>query len=161
MSFAAPAAAHGAWCGERVVPAAELLPIRVPPGEVALRLGRELAAYLAGEGLTAAAVASTDLTHYGDNYDFEPKGRGPEALRWVSEVNDPAFILAVERGAGDEILSVAGRCRNACSAGAVAALNEMAREAGAEFQTLGYATSAEAGQHDTRNFVGYLGGVYA
>ena len=142
-------------------PKAELLPIRVPPGPVALELGRRLGTYLAGFGRRAAAVASTDLTHYGPNYRFEPRGRGEAALQWASEVNDVAFIRAVESGAGEAILAEARERHNACSAGAVAALNEVAGAAGLSFKTIGHATSADYGPRDKRNFVGYLGGVYA
>lgn len=141
-------------------PAAELLPIRVPPGPLALEVGRRLHAYLAAHKLRAAVIASTDLTHYGDNYGFQPHGQGPEALSWVREVNDPAFIQAVETGDSETILSVAASHTNACSAGAVAALNELARADGLAFRPLAYATSAEAGPRDTRNFVGYVGGIY-
>ena len=35
---------------------------------------------------------STDLTHYGPNYGWSPKGYGPEAVKWVKEVNDKKFI---------------------------------------------------------------------
>ncbi len=141
-------------------PNAELLPIRVPPGPAARELGRRLAAYLESTGLRAVAVASTDLTHYGPNYSFEPKGRGEAALRWVNEVNDPAFIEAVASGEGEAILDVAARRRNACSAGAVAALNELALAAELRFSAIGHLTSADGPHGDTSNFVSYLGGVY-
>ena len=65
-------------------------------GHEAAQLGTLLADYLKSSGLRAVVVASTDLTHYGPNYEFEPMGTGEEALRWVSEVNDPDFIRAVE-----------------------------------------------------------------
>ncbi|MCZ6729407.1 MAG: AmmeMemoRadiSam system protein B [SAR324 cluster bacterium] len=142
-------------------PQAELLPIRVPPGPVALELGRALAEYLARIGLRAVGVASTDLTHYGPNYNFEPKGDGEAALQWATEVNDAAFITAVESGDGEAVLAVARERHNACSAGAVAAMNELARAAGQSFHTIGHTTSAAQGPRDKRNFVGYLGGVYS
>jgi MEMO1 family protein len=141
-------------------PQAELLPLRVPPGPPALELGARLAAYLQRTGLQAVAVASTDLTHYGPGYGFEPQGRGAQALRWVREENDPAFIAAVESGDGERILDVANRRRAACSAGAVAALNEVTRRLGLRFAPLDYATSDDVKPGDSLNFVGYLGGVY-
>ena len=79
----------------------------------------------------------------------------------MREVNDPAFISAVEEGDGETILATAAERSNACSAGAVAALNEMAGAEGLGFKPLAYATSAEAGPRDITNFVGYLGGVYS
>jgi len=141
-------------------PAAELLPLRVPPGPLALALGQRLAEYLERTGLRAVAVASTDLTHYGPGYGFEPRGRGAEALRWVREENDPAFIAALESGEAQRVLDVSQRCQNACSAGAVAAVAELARRHGLRFQTLGYATSADGRPGESDTFVGYLAGVY-
>jgi AmmeMemoRadiSam system protein B len=154
---------------KRAFPGAELLPIRVPPSEVALELGARLARHLAAEGLAAVAIASTDLTHYGPNYGFEPRGRGPDAERWVREENDPLFLKAIERGSGRDILDTARRQRNACCPGAVAALNEIVRAQGGPpaFHALDYATSLDAarelspGERESRNFVGYLAGVYA
>ena len=141
-------------------PRAELLPLRVPPGPIALQLGRKLADYLERSGLNAVAVASTDLTHYGPGYRFEPQGRGPAALRWVSEENDPAFIDAVASGDGERMLATAANRHNACSAGAVAALNEVALRHGQRFEPLQYATSQDAKAGDALNFVGYVGGVF-
>jgi hypothetical protein len=140
-------------------PNAELLPLRVPPDPQALALGRALAAYLRESGLRAVAIASTDLTHYGPNYGFEPKGRGAQALDWVRESTDAAFIEAASSGEGARILEAANARHCACSAGAVAALAEL-REPGETFHRLGYATSADIAPHDRRNFVGYLAGVY-
>jgi hypothetical protein len=142
-------------------PGAELLALRVPPGPAALRLAQVLADYLERTGLNAAAVASTDLTHYGPNYGFEPKGRGPAALRWVREENDPAFIRALEGGGGQAVLDTARRGHCACSAGGVAVVAELARRRGLTFRPLGYATSADSPQGDTVNFVGYLAGMFA
>jgi hypothetical protein len=141
-------------------PRAELLALRVPPGPLALEVGRRLADYLAASGLRAVAVASTDLTHYGPNYGFEPKGRGAAALRWVREENDPAFIRALESGGGEAVLDVSHQRHCACSAGAVAALAEVARQRGLPFQSLGYATSADVKPGDATDFVGYLAGVW-
>ncbi|MBI4084257.1 MAG: AmmeMemoRadiSam system protein B [Candidatus Lambdaproteobacteria bacterium] len=145
-------------------PQAELLPLRVPPNPQAPALGRALAGYLRESGLRWVAIASTDLTHYGPNYDFEPEGRGPQALAWVRESNDAAFIEAAATGQAARILEAANSRHCACSAGAVAALAEL-REPGETFHRLGYATSADIRPHpdvprDRRNFVGYLAGVY-
>jgi len=153
----------------RAFPQAELLPLRVPPTEVAIELGARLAQYLAATGLPAVAAASTDLTHYGPNYGFEPRGRGIAAERWVREENDPLFIQALAGGSSRDILDTARRQRNACCPGATAALNEIVRAAAGSartFRPLGYATSLDAGREsrpaaDSANFVGYVAGVYA
>jgi len=147
-------------------PGAELLPLRVPPGPLAQEVGRRLAAYVQQTGLRVAGIASTDLTHYGPSYAFEPRGRGEAAVRWVREENDPHFIHALESGSSAAILESARRQRNACSAGAAAALNEVVRLLAppghlARFHSLGYATSLDAKVEPSLNFVGYVGGVYA
>lgn len=141
-------------------PRAELLALRVPPSDRSIALGDALAGYLETSGLNAVAVASTDLTHYGPNYDFTPKGRGPQALAWVCEDNDPAFIAAVAGGDPRVVLEVNRRRRNACSAGAVIALTELARQRGLRFTPLSHATSADVAGEDSENFVGYLAGVW-
>lgn len=141
-------------------PRAELMALRVPPSPLALELGERLARHLKRTGLRAVAVASTDLTHYGPNYRFEPQGRGDAALRWAREENDAAFIRAVEQGGGEAVLETVRRRKCACSAGGVAALSEVARGLGLRFEALGYATSAEVPPRDARNFVGYLAGVW-
>ncbi len=141
-------------------PAARLLPLRVPPANVAIDLGRRLADYLERNGLNAVVIASTDLTHYGPNYGFTPKGRGPSALAWVREENDAAFIRAVESGQSQAILDAMHRQRAACSAGSVVAANEIALNRGQRFRTLAYSTSAEVAGESAENFVGYLSGVY-
>jgi AmmeMemoRadiSam system protein B len=153
----------------RAFPEAELLPLRVPPAEVAIELGARLAQYLGASGLPTVAVASTDLTHYGPNYGFEPRGQGVAAERWVREENDPLFIQALEGGSSRAILDTARRQRNACCPGAAAALNEMVRAEGGRplaFRALAYATSLDSGRElepgrDSANFVGYVAGVYA
>jgi len=141
-------------------PKAELLPLRLPPDETALRVGRTLADHLHRSSLKAVVVASTDLTHYGPNYGFEPHGRGGDALAWVETENDAAFIAALEAGDGAELLATARQRRCACSAGAAAALAELAGPQ-ARFHQLGYTNSARVAPRDLRNFVGYVGGVYA
>ncbi|MFI5399763.1 MAG: AmmeMemoRadiSam system protein B [SAR324 cluster bacterium] len=148
-------------------PKAELLPIRVPPSEVALDLGARLAGYLASEGMPAAVIASTDLTHYGPSYGFEPRGRGVAAEQWVREQNDPQCIRAIESGSGRTILDSARRQRNACCPGAVAAINEIVRAHAMppNFRMLEYATSLDAAREAdpgvaAHDFVGYVAGIY-
>ena len=134
-----------------------------------LRLPAEIASFEAGKKIfqTAAklnrkinVLGSTDLTHYGSNYGFSPKGTGITALRWVREVNDANFISAVESGRSDEVLRRAEQDSSACSAGAVLGAMGFAQEAklGAA-RLLEYATSAGDVTDDDDeapdSFVGY------
>lgn len=143
----------------RKYPHAELLPIRVPPNGQALALGDALARYLDDSGLEYVVVASTDLTHYGPNFGFEPAGGGVQASRWMED-NDRAFIDAALSGDGETVLAEAKRHRNACSAGSVAAVCQIARARNEHFSVLDYGTSADTAPHDHTNMVGYLGGVF-
>jgi len=132
-----------------------------------LRLGAQSSSYEKGKIISREAaklkrkvnvLASTDLTHYGVNYGFMPQGSGKAALRWVREVNDAAFIKAVEEGKSSEVLRRAELDFSACSAGAVLGAMGFAQEEGlGGARLLEYATSAN--MHDEEevpdSFVGY------
>ena len=141
-------------------PGAQLLPLRVPPASLSLALGRLLGEFIAAAGIRTVVIASTDLTHYGPAYGFEPEGSGDKALHWVRGENDRTFIDAMASGDSQQILRVAAQRRNACSPGAVAALNEIGRGENATFHLLDYATSQDVRPHDAENFVGYASGVF-
>jgi AmmeMemoRadiSam system protein B len=113
-------------------PESRLLALRVPADSSAFALGKALYAVSAHLGRSIKVLASTDLTHYGANYDFSPKGSGRAALDWVKEVNDRRFIDAVIAGDGEAALQRAEEERSACSAGAVLA-------------AMGYASCAAGG----------------
>ena len=59
-----------------------------------MELGEAVVAVAQELKVSLLAFGSTDLTHYGPNYGWAPKGRGPEAVKWVKEVNDKRFIDA-------------------------------------------------------------------
>lgn len=104
-----------------LAPGARLLWLRAPAGPASIDLGRALRAAASSLGRGLALVASTDLTHYGPDYGFEPRGRGPEAERWVREVNDRRFLDALIAGDPRSLLERALREGSACSPGAAAA----------------------------------------
>jgi AmmeMemoRadiSam system protein B len=147
-------------------PMARLLWLRFPAelssfeaGKILAETGRSLRRHL-------AVLASTDLTHYGANYGFSPKGRGKPALEWVKNVNDAAFINAVLEAAasGDpsQVLERAEEDSSACSAGAVlGALGFTAFPGNTsgkiQGRLLDYRTSADVSVEDNvpDSFVGY------
>ncbi|MCL2044544.1 MAG: AmmeMemoRadiSam system protein B [Treponema sp.] len=130
-----------------------------------LRLPAELCAYEAGKTLVAAArklgrsvsvLASTDLTHYGSNYNFAPKGSGGDALRWMRDVNDGNFIKAVESGDPAAVIERAANDHSSCSAGAVAGAMGFASAMNiGSAHLLEYGTSADAAEGIPDSFVGY------
>ncbi|MEM6731285.1 MAG: AmmeMemoRadiSam system protein B [Myxococcota bacterium] len=95
-------------------PSARLLMLGVAPRDDAVTIGELVGRATAGRD--AVFVGSTDLTHYGPNFTFEPEG--PSATRWVTEVNDRRFIdrvLAHDEGA---LVAEALQRKNACCPGA-------------------------------------------
>jgi AmmeMemoRadiSam system protein B len=139
-------------------PQARFLWMRLGAQNSSFEKGRIISREAAKLNRKVNVLASTDLTHYGVNYGFMPRGKGEAALRWVREVNDAAFIKAVEEGKSDEVLLRAESDFSACSAGAVLGAMGFAREEGlADARLLEYATSVDAldGEEVPDSFVGY------
>lgn len=136
------------------------LGMRAPPSSLAADLGAALAEAAAALGRRVAVAGSTDLTHYGRNYDFSPAGGGAGALEWVRDVNDRRILesmLALDVGAA---LKRAAQERSACSVGGAAAAMGFARATGARSGKLvGYMTSHDV--HPGESFVGYAGILYS
>ncbi|MCL2191355.1 MAG: AmmeMemoRadiSam system protein B [Treponema sp.] len=139
------------------LPEASLLWMRLPENMSSFEAGKTLAAVAARLGRRLAVVASADLTHYGPGYGFAPAGIGPEALRWVEEVNDRRFIEAVEAGNPAEVLERAKTEKSSCSAGAVLGAMGFAQASGMNpAKLLEYGTSAGAEKNSPKaSFVGY------
>jgi hypothetical protein len=116
---------------KHLFPKTSIVPIAVPPGEDAVLLGEGIGRLIAGKGLDAVVIGSTDLTHYGDNYGFTPVGYGPEAHRWMRENDEKIIRLALDMNAG-EILKEAARNYNACGAGAMSAAVAASKAAGSK-----------------------------
>ena len=137
-------------------PDSRLVALRVPHGQAAVEIGRETAEAARVQGKRFLAFASTDLTHYGPNYGFSPRGLGSGAVSWVKEENDRGFIdltLAMDETG---LLDHAARNHSACSAGAVAAAVAACRSQGADRGRLvDYYTSYDVRPDDS--FVGYAG----
>jgi AmmeMemoRadiSam system protein B len=137
-------------------PASKILPFRLSSEAASFSAGEKLARASEELGRNLVVLASTDLTHYGPNYDFSPKGSGKSALDWVREVNDRAIIQAIEAGDRDAILAKSLRDRSACSPGAVlGALGFVGESAGTAAQLLAYGTSADVAESFSLSFVGY------
>lgn len=141
-----------------------ILPVMVRPGPWAEEVGRACAAAAEKLNRRTAFVASTDLTHYGPSFGFEPQGRGEEGFRWAKEVNDRRFIqLLKEMNAAAVVPEVAVH-QNACGAGAVAATIAAARAMGAShYQELRHTTSAEQAiefEPNPVDSVGYEAGIF-
>jgi MEMO1 family protein len=137
-----------------LLPGARALWLRAPNDRSSLELGEALHAASASLGRTVLCLGSTDLTHYGPNYGFSPKGRGAQAEAWVRETNDRRFIDALLALDGAEALRRGEAERSACSSGAATAALAFALASGAtRGELLAYATSLDVRRDDS--FVGY------
>jgi len=143
------------------MPNARLLWLRLPADIASFEAGKTLAEAAKGIGRNIVVLGSTDLTHYGANYRFAPKGLGPKALQWVKEVNDRNFINAVEAGDPKAVLERAEADMSSCSAGAVLCAMGYASAINAgparllEYSTSADAMSAEGITTIPDSFVGY------
>ncbi|MCL2758604.1 MAG: AmmeMemoRadiSam system protein B [Treponema sp.] len=142
-------------------PKAKVLWLRLPAEIQSFESGKVISQIAAKMNLKINVLASADLTHYGYNYGFSPQGSGKAALKWVREVNDAAFIKAVESGDSKEVLRCAERDSSSCSAGAVlGAMGFAAAEGAGKARLLEYATSADIQTDENKgeipdSFVGY------
>jgi len=138
---------------------AAILPVGVPPAIESLEVARALVEIAAGLGLGLKILGSTDLTHYGLNYGFSPKGVGATAVDWVRNENDRRIIDAMLAMDPEGVIREALASQNACCAGAAAAAIAAAKQLGAETaETVAYATSYDKSPGDS--FVGYAGVVF-
>jgi AmmeMemoRadiSam system protein B len=144
---------------KRLLDPAAVLAIGVPPAERSLDIGRAVVDWARANDRRLKIVGSTDLTHYGPNYEFTPKGTGPGAVSWVRDQNDREVIDAMLAIDPEKVISVGLRHQNACCAGAAATAIAAAKHAGAtRSQTIAYATSYDKSPGES--FVGYAGVVF-
>jgi AmmeMemoRadiSam system protein B len=140
-------------------PNAKLFAVRSPLSLDAIELGKKVVEVARRRGAPIVAVGSTDLTHYGPNYGFVPKGRGEGALTWVKEVNDKGFVDRALRMDAAGLIEHAEAEQSACSGGAAASAIAVCQEMGAASGTLlDYYTSYDVMPNDS--FVGYAGIVF-
>jgi AmmeMemoRadiSam system protein B len=141
-------------------PGVPVVPLMVPPERQAAEIGAKLADLARGRRIVA--VASTDLTHYGEEYLFAPRGAGDEAHAWM-RANDGRILDLARRLDAEWIPVEAEERRNACGPGALAAAAAFARELGAPEGTVLERTDSHEAQGNAGPFrmgVGYAGIVF-
>jgi AmmeMemoRadiSam system protein B len=137
----------------------EVLALGIAPGPRSVDIGRAVAQWGIDNGKRIKIIGSTDLTHYGSNYDYAPHGEGPQAVAWVRDVNDRRVIDAMLAMDAQAVLREGVGHRNACCAGAVSAAIAAVRQLGAvRAQLVAYTSSYEKSPGDS--FVGYAGVVF-
>ncbi len=150
----------------RLMPGVRIVPIMVRPGPSAIEVGQWCAAEASASGKKVAFVASTDLTHYGPAFGFEPHGCGATGVQWAKTVNDRRLIERIQAMDADGVLDEAEANRSACGGGAIAALIAAMGVIGAtRYEELRHTCSAEVETGvrfaaDAENSVGYESGVF-
>ena len=140
-------------------PGSRILPVGVAARNAAVEIGEKVAEVATDKGVDVVIVGSTDLTHYGPNYGFIPKGLGEQAVRWVKESNDRRMTDLMLQMDPLAMLEEARDSHNACCVGAVAAAVAAVRKLhGRSGELLTYRTSYDIEPHTS--FVGYAGVVY-
>ncbi|MBN2060586.1 MAG: AmmeMemoRadiSam system protein B [Deltaproteobacteria bacterium] len=141
-------------------PDVSILPVGLPPVNASLRIGERIAEISVEESRDVLILGSTDLTHYGYNYGFTPKGSGKQAVDWVKNENDKKIIDLMLAMDPEGIISESLVSYNACCSGAVASAVACMKKLGAvNGNKIAYTTSYDV-RPDT-SFVGYVGVIFS
>lgn len=147
-------------------PDAAIVPVGVPPCDVAEKIGKVAVESAKKLGLNVVVIGSTDMTHYGSNYSFAPEGSGikpadwAKAVDWVKNENDPKAVNAMCEMNCADIIFQGLKNRNLCCAGAVSAAAAAAKRMGAiKGIPFDYATSYD--KSPEASFVGYSGILFS
>ena len=143
----------------------KIVPIEVPPTEMAVEIGESVGKRLADLYPHAILVGSTDLTHHGGHFP-SPGGHGQEGVKWSRE-NDQRMLNLIERMKAHAVILEAQAHGNACGAGAIAATIAACNVLGAKKGVvLQYTNSYEVShalypQESDDTTVGYASVVFA
>ena len=110
-------------------------------------------------GKHSVFIGSTDLTHYGFNYNFFHSDKSIDPVEWVKTVNDKKYVDLLLDMKGEESVEYALKNKSACSPGAAFGAITAAKKRGVKKgELIGYSTSYE--RHRDTSFVGYAGIIY-
>lgn len=140
-------------------PHIKIVPMGLPPRPASLEIAKRVVEISRRLGRKTVVLGSTDLTHYGYNYGYMPRGTGEEAVKWVTTVNDRRAIDLMVNMDEHGVLDASFKDHNICCPGAVAAAIVAAKELGAvKAKQLVYGTSYDV--RPDSSFVGYAGIVF-
>jgi len=140
-------------------PQIKIVPISLPPKEASLEIARRAAEISKSMGRRTIVLGSTDLTHYGYNYGYTPKGVGEDAVEWVKNVNDKRVVDLILEMNAKGVIQESLKNHNACCPGAAGAAIEAAKILGAKKgKKIVYSTSYDI--RPDSSFVGYVGIVF-
>ncbi len=140
-------------------PDIKIVPIGVPPTVASLKIGERVAELSEMMGKKIFILGSTDLTHYGHNYGYTPKGAGEEAVDWVKNENDKKVVDLMLAMDAEGVIEESLRNHNACCSGAAATAIAAAKRLDAKrAEKLIYTTSYDI--RPNSSFVGYVGIIF-
>ncbi len=140
-------------------PSTKILPMGLPPRMESLTIAARTAQITVNKGRRAIVLGSTDLTHYGRNYGFAPKGMGEEAVQWVKNENDKRVVDLMVKMDEAGIIREALENQNACCSGAAGSAVAAAKVLnGKTGEKILYSTSYDI--RPDNSFVGYVGIVF-
>jgi AmmeMemoRadiSam system protein B len=138
----------------------KILPIGVRPSVDSIKIGERVAEMSEMLNRRILILGSTDLTHYGNNYGFTPKGVGDKAVEWVKNENDKKVVDLMLQMDPEGVIRESMNNQNACCSGAVATAIAAAKKLGAiKGEKLIHMTSYDVRPDDS--FVGYVGVVFS
>jgi len=140
-------------------PEIKIVPIGLPPNPASLDVAKRAVEISKRMGRKTIVLGSTDLTHYGSNYGYMPKGIGEEAVEWVKKVNDKRAVDLMVEMDENAVIDESFESHNICCSGAVAAAIVAAKELGAvRAKEMIYSNSYDL--RPDSSFVGYVGIVF-
>jgi AmmeMemoRadiSam system protein B len=140
-------------------PEIRIVPIGLPPNPASLDVARRAVEISKGMGRKTIVLGSTDLTHYGSNYGYIPKGTGAQAVEWVKTVNDKQAVDLMVAMDENAVLDESFESHNICCSGAAASAIAAAKELGAlKAKEMIYSNSYDV--RPDSSFVGYVGIVF-
>lgn len=127
--------------------------VYLAPNNLGLALARKIHSLLPKN---TVFIGSTDLTHYGPNYNFFHTDKSMDSVDWVKNVNDKGYIDLLLKMKVDDSIKYAINNQSACSSGAAAGAMLCAKESGVSSGIqLGYSTSYDI--RKDKSFVSYTG----
>jgi hypothetical protein len=141
-------------------PGTRIVPMGLPPKAASLSIAARCARIAKDLGRSPIVLGSTDLTHYGFNYGYMPKGTGDNAVDWVKNENDKRVVDLMVKMDEKGVIEEALNNHNACCSGAAGASIAAAKELGAgRGVKITYSTSYDI--RPDSSFVGYVGVVFS
>lgn len=140
-------------------PATKIVPIGLPPKMDSIKIAKRAAQISLELGRKTIVLGSTDLTHYGYNYGYVPKGTGEAAVDWVKQKNDRRVVDLMLDMDEKAVIAEAIENQNACCSGAAGAAIAAAKVLeGKKAKKIKYLTSYDI--RPDNSFVGYVGIVF-